>query len=364
MSSPRTPRPVGAEPGTPGRWRGVRRVALLGAVAILCLVGLLASATLQVSEQLAGRVHRHADVFTGLDPDARPPPTRAMTFLFVGTDSASGAPVSTPSTRGADGPSTGTDAAGSAARPGSRRSDVIMLVQLSADRSAAGVVSVPRDSWVQVPGLGPNKINAAYAAGGPSLLVHTVESLTHVRIDHFGVIDFAGFRAMTDALGGIDVQVARTTTFGPITFRAGPNHLDGRRALAYVRQRKGLPRDDLDRVRRQQNALRALLDKARSQNMLTNPSRMYGLLDAVTRSVSMDDTLTNSRLRSLAVQLRGVRDVAFLTAPVAGVGHEGLQAVVHLDPVGCAELWRALSDGDLGAYLREHPDDLLPAVPA
>jgi LCP family protein required for cell wall assembly len=365
-----TPAEPGAEPGRadpgdrPPIWladvappsrrerRRTRRVLAFVAITLAGLLGLTVGAAYVATERLAGQVHRYPNVFAGLDPDTRPPATQALTFLFAGTDSL------------ADRPTTGTDATAHGPVAGGERSDVIMLAQVVADRTAATVVSIPRDSWVEVPGHGHDKINAALALGGPTLLVHTVERLTGVRVDHFGVIDFAGFQAMTDALGGIDVQVARRTSFGTLTFHAGFNHLDGEQALAYVRQRSGLPRGDLDRVQRQQNALRALLSRARSLGMLSNPLRTYDLLDAVTRSVSMDDTLTSGGLRSLAMDLRKVGDaVTFLTAPVAGLGREGPQSVVYLDPVLGGELWEAFSAGTVGAYLTKYPDRVLPAAP-
>ena len=97
-----------------------------------------------------------------------------------------------------------------------------------------------------------NKINAAYAFGGPSLLIRTVENLTALRIDHFAVVDFAGFRSVVDAVGGIDVGISAATNNDGVDFHQGVNHLDGTQALAYVRQRYGLADGDLDRAQRQQ----------------------------------------------------------------------------------------------------------------
>jgi LCP family protein required for cell wall assembly len=342
------------QPATTHQRRRTRRVLLLIVIVLMTMLGLLAGAVFVVSERLASQVHRYPNVFSGLEPDDRPPPTRALTFLFVGTDSLS------------EQPTTGTEAPLQGQLPGNARSDVIMLVQLNADRRGATVVSVPRDAWVPVPGRGRHKINAAFAFGGPSLLVQTVESLTNIRVDHFGVIDFAGFQAMTDAVGGIDVNVLKPTSFGALSFHAGLNHLDGEQALAYVRQRKGLPRGDLDRVQRQQNALRALLSRARSNGTLSDPLRSYELLNAITRWVSVDDTLTNSGLRTLAMDLRGLSgdNVTFLTAPVAGLGREGAQSVVYLDADRGAELWRAIKGGTVRDYLKKYPGDALPWSPS
>jgi LCP family protein required for cell wall assembly len=345
-------------PESPRRRRRWRRVLVVTVGLLFSLVLLAAGGLYVISDRLAGNVERIPSVFTPLDPAERPtkPPGvagEAETFLLAGSDSLS------------DEPTTGSDAHGAQPEPGAQRSDVIMLVRVNAARTAAVVVSIPRDSWVAVPGHGMAKVNAAYAYGGPTLLVRTAEALTKVRVDHFATIDFAGFRAMVDAVGGIDVTVAERTTFGETAFEPGHNHLDGQRALAYVRQRTGLPEGDLSRVQRQQNALRALLTKAVSSGMLRNPARLYDLLDAVSRSVGVDDTLSNGDLRSLAYELRNLRTgaVTFLTSPVAGLGREGEQSVVYLDRQRAARLWHALDHDRINDYLKDNGGDMLSGNP-
>src|SRR5260370_18709304 len=96
-----------------------------------------------------------------------------------------------------------------------------MVVQLSAGGKRAAFISIPRDSWVDVPGHGMMKINAAFSLGGPSLMIRTVEHLTDVFINHYAVIDFRGFESLVQALGGIDVQVARPTSSGRVNFPRG-----------------------------------------------------------------------------------------------------------------------------------------------
>lgn len=329
--------------------RRVGKLLLTLTLVALAFAGLAAGALVVLSDRLAGQVERFPDVFTELDPKQRPPQTPMTTFLLVGTD-----------TRAAQ-PTTGAAASGTQSAPGSQRSDVVMLAQVSEDGSRAGVISLPRDSWVDVPGHGTTKLNAAYAFGGPGLLVHTVESLTKIRVDHFAVIDFSGFQALTDAVGGIDVNVAAPATSEGFRFHAGPNHLDGAAALAYVRQRKGLPGGDLTRVQRHQSALRALLEAAVSGGMLSDPLRTYRFLDTLTNWVSVDDTLTNSSLRSLALDLRSLRpaNITFLTAPVSGLGQENGQSVVYLDAQRSPRLWRALAEGNLAHYVRQFPDSRL-----
>ncbi|SNR27451.1 transcriptional attenuator, LytR family [Haloechinothrix alba] len=348
----------GERPKPRKRLRRTRRVALILVAVLLVLGGGAAGGLYLISENLAGNVERVPSVFDELDPDERPEPAEgvdegARTFLLAGIDSRSTEPT------------TGEEATGSSALDGGARSDAIVLVRLEADGESATAVSIPRDSWVPVPGYGHTKINAAYAHGGPALLVHTLEELTDVRIDHFAVIDFAGFEGMTDAVGGIEVEVESATSYKGVEFEAGVNHLDGEEALAYVRQRKDLPQGDLDRVRRHQRALRALLGEAVSGETMRSPTRAYELLDTVSRWVSVDDTLTNSRLRSLVLELRSLRshDMTFLTAPVTGTGREGEQSVVYLNEQRGPRLWSALREGRIESYANANPEDVLDGVP-
>lgn len=335
----------------PGR-RGPSRTkkALLCCLAGLAvLIGLFAGGVFVISEQLGDQIHRYPNVFGNLDEAARPPKKTAKTFLIVGTDSRSAEPT------------TGTEASAPSFVPGSQRSDVVMLMRVEPGQAGGEVVSLPRDSWVPVPGHGTAKINAAYSFGGPSLLVRTVEELTRVRVDHFGVIDFAGFKKLTDAVGGIDVTIAAPTTYGSIMFHQGSNHLDGEQALAYVRQRHELPRGDLDRVQRQQNALRALLTKLVASGMLSNPSRTYEMLDMLTQWIGLDDTLTNAGLRKLTVDLRNLapQNVTFVTTPVRGTGMEGDQSVVYLDRARGFDFWQAFGNGTIQDHLTKYPGDVL-----
>jgi LCP family protein required for cell wall assembly len=208
---------------------------------------------------------------------------------------------------------------------------------------------------VPIQGHGNAKLNAAFSFGGPPLLIATVERLTGVRVDHFAILDFEGFRSMTDALGGVDVRVARTV-WAPaqkVLWSAGTHHLDGARALDFVRQRHNLPGGDLGRIRRQQAFLKALAGQAVDKGTLANPLRLNAFLEAATKAMSVDESLTISGLRSLALQFRSVRpgDVVFVTAPVAGIGAEGRQSVVYLDRAKGQPLYRALRADAMVDYL-------------
>jgi LCP family protein required for cell wall assembly len=240
-----------------------------------------------------------------------------------------------------------------------------MIVRFTADRQHAQVISIPRDSWVDIPGHGKNKINAAWAFGGPSLLIQTIEQLTHVRIDHFAAIDFDGIIQVTDDLGGVDVTVADTTSWGPYTFHKGVNHLNGDQARWYLGQRYGLAGGDFDREKRQQHYLKSMFTKLFSADTFTSPSRLLKSLQVVTKSVAVDDTLSNGNLLSLGYSLRNVTpaNVQFFTAPVLGTGREGAASVVYLDMTNGARMWADLNNDSLSENADEFSQQSLPDVP-
>jgi LCP family protein required for cell wall assembly len=340
------------EPDRPRRQRRLRRTLIALGSLVLVLLLLAGGGFWYLTERYVGNVDRVADVFDGLDDDARPAPATPaqstgddpITFLLVGSDSRVAAEE-------------GEDPGG--------RSDAIMIARFTGDREHAQLISIPRDSWVDIPGHGMNKINAAYAFGGPSLLIQTVEQLTHVRIDHYTAIDFDGLIQMTDDLGGVDVVVAETTTNGQYTFEAGTNHLNGEQARWYLAQRKNLPGGDFDRVKRQQQYLKALFGKLFSANTFTSPGRLDSTLRTVTDAVSVDDTLGNTDLLSLGLSMRNVRpdDVEFFTAPVLGTGMEGAASVVYLDSSAGDRMWEYLRSDSLAQNAAEFSGQSLPDAP-
>lgn len=322
-------------------------LGVLGLVLALAIGGSL----WYLTERWAGNIDRVADVFGSLDEESRPAPAapaqgdgEPVTFLLVGSDTR--------------------ERAEEGIAPGGR-SDAIMIARFSADREHAQLVSIPRDSWVEIPGRGLNKINASYAFGGPSLLIQTVEQLTQVRIDHYVAIDFDGLVQVTDELGGVDVVVAETTTTGAFTFNEGANHLDGEQARAYLAQRKNLPGGDFDRVKRQQQYLKAMFTKLFSADTFTSPGRLDSALRTVTDAVVIDDTLGNADLLRMAYSLRGLTpaSVEFFTAPVLGTGMEGAASVVYLDATTGERMWEYLRNDSLARNADEFSDESLPSVP-
>jgi LCP family protein required for cell wall assembly len=343
-----------ADPAAHPRRRVLRRVLISLGVLGLVLALAVGGGLWFLTDRYAGNIDRVGDVFAGLDEGSRPAAAQPastgaasgppITFLLVGSD-----------TRADLAPGEVPDA----------RSDAIMIARFSADRQHAQIISIPRDSWVDIPGHGQAKINAAYAYGGPTLLIRTVEQLTGVRIDHYAAIDFGGLIQVTDDLGGVDVTVPETTSWGPYTFTTGLNHLDGDAARWYVGQRYGLPGGDFDRVKRQQNYLRAMFTKLAGQDVFTSPGRLDSTLRAVSSAVAVDDSLGDRDLLSLAYSLRKLTpgDVDFYTAPVLGTGKEGAASVVYLDTNAGARMWGYLKNDSLGQNAAEFPHEALPQTP-
>lgn len=248
---------------------------------------------------------------------------------------------------------------------GAQRTDAIMIVQVSGDRQEVSVVSIPRDTWVEVPGYGQAKINAAYSYGGPSLTIQTVEQLTGVRIDHFVIADFESFEALTDEIGGVVINLKTPQTLADTQFPAGAQRLNGAQALAYTRERKSLPGGDFDRINRQQAWMRAIVSQVLHGGILTDPTKLYGFLSAVTQTMAVDEGFTIDEMQSLAIDLRGLRsrNINFLTIPTAGTGmSEDGQSIVVRDEAADTPLYTALATDTVQEYLETHPD-AVPRLP-
>lgn len=362
---PSPPQPAGrgaglADGGDGGsrvsRRRRRHRVLTALSAALLVLVLLTAGLAWYLTARYAGNITRIPGVFAGLDESTRPaPPSPApdsddvpVTFLLVGIDTA---------VRGE-----GSEAL---AETGEQSADVLTLVQVAADRNSAVAVSLPGTSAVPVPGYGTRPIGSAYTEGGPTLLVQTIEALTQVRIDHYVSVDFAGFADITDAVGGVDVRVAAPMTAPGLSLTQGMNHLDGQEALAYVRQRGGLPRGELDWVQRHQNYLRAMMSTVSRQNLLTDPGRLDDFLLALTDALSVDDTLSDFDVVSMVLSLRHLTpdDVSFLTVPVIrSEPSPRPQQSLSLDTARATQMWSYLREGSLQAHTAEF-DQLADAPP-
>ncbi|MFE6042189.1 LCP family protein [Streptomyces sp. NPDC056452] len=214
---------------------------------------------------------------------------------------------------------------------GSQRSDTTILLHLAADRKSATAVSIPRDLMVDIPSCHPAggkatkkqfaQFNWAFELGGTACTIRTVENMTGIRVDHHMVIDFSGFKDMVDAVDGVEVCLKEPVKDDDahLELPAGRQKLDGEQALGYVRARKSIgDGSDTERMDRQQKFLGALVNKMQSNGVLLNPTRLYPVLDAATKSLTTDPGLDS--LRDLYDLVRGMRNVPtekvqFLTVP-------------------------------------------------
>lgn len=256
------------------------------------------------------------------------PSGSAMNLLLVGNDSrASATPAELKQLNTTTNPGLNTD--------------TMILVHVPADGSRASFVSFPRDSYVQIPGHGWDKLNAAYADGhefdapsgateaqkqaaGAQLLVRTISQLTGLQIDHYAEVDLLGFFKLSTVLGGVQVNLCAPVKDGysGINLPAGVQSISGSQALSFVRQRHGLPRGDFDRIIRQQTFIAATIRKMISQNVLLDVGKQRQLVQAAAQSLTVDQSLN---LLGLASQMQSVRpgSVAFQTIPYVGDDHDG-----------------------------------------
>ncbi|WP_405685320.1 MULTISPECIES: LCP family protein [unclassified Streptomyces] len=245
----------------------------------------------------------------------RPAPVaaNAENILLIGSDSRSG-----------DNKKYGRD-------EGSQRSDTTILLHLSADKKSATAVSIPRDLMSDVPScIKADKtrtkkqfvqFNWAFEFGGTACTVRTVEKMTGIRIDHYMVIDFNGFKGMVNAVDGVEVCLKKPVDDkdAHLKLPAGRQTLNGEQALGYVRARHSIGNgSDTERMDRQQQFLGSLVKKVQSNGVLLNPTRLYPVLDAATKSVTTDPGLDT--LKDLYDLTRRMRDiptdkVQFLTVP-------------------------------------------------
>jgi len=344
------PSPTPPPSGHPYRSKGKLkprwgRIALLAGLAAL-VIAIITGISLYGYANGLDKDLKRTDAFSALTGD-RPAKAveGAMNFLLVGSDSRD--------------PDAKEDQANA------WRADTLILMHVPADHKSAQLISIPRDLWVVVPksntaacGDGSRaKINAAFAFGGLPRAVHTVECLTDVHVDHVMAIDFGGFKEVTDALGGVDLAVDKTiTSIHPPhrVFTKGMMHMNGAQALDWVRQRYQFPRGDFDRVRHQQEFLKALMDKAAGSGTITNPGKLNDFLKAVTAAVTVDQDFS---LTDAAVNFRDIRgnNLTFITSPNQGSKTISGQSVVVSDREKAIALYKAVAQDKVGAWMSANP---------
>jgi LCP family protein required for cell wall assembly len=318
------------------------RIALVAALALLLLGGMTAVGGLVYYHQLDSGLAR-TDPFSQIT-DGRPAKTvkGAINILMLGSDS-----------RDPDNKD----------KPGQWRTDTMIVMHIPASHDKAYLISIPRDLYVYVPKSRSNpelgdtkaKINAAFAWGGLPLAVQAIEGYTGVRMDHVVLIDFGGFKQVTDALGGVDMYIEQdvTSIHKPFRhFRKGMNHLNGEEALDYCRQRYQFPDGDFGRMRHQQQFLKALLDKAASTGTLSNPAKLNGFLQAVTKALTVDKDFS---VIDMALQFRSIRsnDLTFMVSPNLGAQTVNGESVVASDKTKASALYEAVSNDTVDRWLAQ-----------
>ncbi|MFJ1761830.1 LCP family protein [Amycolatopsis sp. NPDC088138] len=363
---PRQPPPEEPAPRA-SRARRAGRVTRRIAVGLVSLIALGASGYAYVTkDQLQSNVPT-TDALTPRAGEPAPPPADdgADDILLVGSDAR-------------------TDAQGNAlparvlrelrteANNGAVNTDTVILLRVPKNGAKPSAVSVPRDTWTEVPGRGKAKINSAYGIAkahyaqtlraqgerdqakierdsdteGRRVLVQAVQDLTQVRVDHYAEVNLLGFYLLTEALGGVKVCLNHSTEDkdSGANFRRGEQTVSGGEALSFVRQRKNLPRGDLDRIVRQQAFLSSALHQVLSAGTLTSPGTLNNLIDVVHRSLTLDPGLD---LLQFAQQAKGLAsgDLAFATIPVitANGRSEDGQSIVEIDPNAVREFVAGLA---------------------
>jgi len=292
-------------------------------VLVLALAGLIGTA-LWIDTKL------HRIPALAAYPD-RPAGGKGTTWLLVGSDSRQNL---TPEQQIELG--TGGDI-------GNGPTDTIMLVHVPAlwSDTPTTMVSIPRDSYVEIPDYGTDKINASFAFGGAPLLAQTVEQATGVRLDHYAEVEFDGFAELVDAVGGVTMCPPEPISdpLAGIELPAGCQKLDGRNALGYVRTR-ATPRADLDRMVNQRQFMSTLMHRAASPGVVLNPLRWYPMANAAAGSLTVDSGAHVWDLARLALALRG--NITTTTVPIGEFTGSDSGSVVVWDEEAADRLFAAL----------------------
>lgn len=239
--------------------------------------------------------------------------------------------------------------------------DTVMIVHISEDRERASVVSLPRDSYAEMPEhvdlttgrrhhAHPVKLNAAYAEGGPALTVRTVESMTGVKIDHYVEVDFTSFMKTVDAVGGVQICTAKPLkdAYTGLDLAAGPHELDGGQALQYVRSRHVDGAADLGRMQRQQKFFAAFIDRLTSGGVLLNPVRYREVATTALGSVRADQGFGTEQMLALAKAMRGFTPASseFVSVPVGVMSFpvKGIGSTVKWDAAKAQRLFQSLRE--------------------
>jgi LCP family protein required for cell wall assembly len=362
-ASPEAPFPLAPSGGQPPRRGRARKVLKWTAITMASVVLLGAGGVYADYLYLNHRIKHDCSLSDCIvDQGSRPPKAadaiKAQNFVLIGSDTRAG--------------KSGKGTGGSNVQ--GARSDTTILMHISANNSGATLISIPRDSYVQIPScvVGPNhkmsapemnKFNAAFSIGseydnkyGPACTAHTIETLTGIHIDHFAVVDFAGFQSMVSALGGVKMCVAHPLVDpvvddngayhgSGLNLPAGPSvEINGFQALALMRARYALDGGgDLPRIKRQQQFIGAMIRKATSTGLLIDPPKLQSFLKAATGAISTDGFgLGTMHTLASALHNVGAGGVRLLTVPNLATYPGMPYGDVEWDPSKAPELWNAI----------------------
>jgi len=266
--------------------------------------------------------------------------TPGTTWLIAGSDSREGTAEANSGVQG-------------------QRSDTILLLHRATNGTAI-LVSLPRDTYVEIPGHGHNKLNAAFSIGGPALLVSTVEGLTGLSVDHYAQLGFNGVAQVVDGVGGINLCWDQTFSdrMTGLNWQAGCHDVDGPTALLFARMRYSDPLGDIGRTQRQRLVISSTLKKALSPEVLVNPARQVALADAGAAALTVDRSTGTLDIGRMALALRKAGNTGLQgVPPIASLGYNpggGVGSTVKLDESRTPAFWEGLRNGTLT------PADLTP----
>jgi LCP family protein required for cell wall assembly len=246
--------------------------------------------------------------------------------------------------------------------PIGERSDTIMLVHIARDRKSATIISIPRDSYVNVPAAGDwkggkNKINAAFAFGGAKLAASAVHQLTGVPLDGAMIANFASIHELVDAVGGVSVCVPYDvkSTFSAKVWKTGCHDMHGAEAEEFMRQRYEVPGGDFGRMYNQQLVVKAVIAKAEKGDLLTNPLKLDKLMSTAAEALTVDQSLD---LQRLALAVKGIRvgSITTATVPYTSASLKTPAGIaVQLDMKQAGAMFAAVRDDTIDEYLQENP---------
>jgi LCP family protein required for cell wall assembly len=329
----------GPEPQRPSRRkrrrRRLKRIAIASGASLAVLIGAVAVGGYLTLNHLASGVQRipvyaldakSQAAFSGGTPGS-------LTFVFTASGLFPGQDVDT---------------------------GLIEMVHLNGDHGGGAVISFPANVLVHVPGHGEQRLGETLALGGPSLLIETLERLTHVRIEHYSRMIYAGLPQVIRSMGGVNVYVPYPTTSLGFHFHAGVNRIDAANALAYVRQPLV---SQVTRTELQENLFRAILHKIADRGYFHATN--YRVIDAVVHAVSVDSDLSNSELEHLALRFGHLEagSGVSIDVPTTGNPDAGFNQPVFLRTRLAHKLWRAIRDDTVAQLAQRHPSLVTPIAP-